>query len=956
MEIFKPLHLGFNHQVLEQNRQFQFVVSATMGIRLSTGEPLLEPEFMKDAIEGMGSKPFPDVGMPKPCGEYLVSGSYFSPGEEPVGGGEVKVTVGPQKKSLIVFGARNWEMGLPSKPEPITTMPIEYSLAYGGNGLDTNMEGMGYQDEQLPFVENPDQLITSPGVKIEPAGFSVLDPSCSQRMRFQGTYDENYLQQYFPGYPEDFDLRYFLAAPSDQWINDYYQGDESFEIHNMHPEKPVIRGQLPDYYARCFLQQSSAGASLRFSEISLNLDTLWFFPEKDLGLLIWRAAKEVADDEAEQVSNVLLAFEARKDASRSLQYYQQALEKRIKSDDVLLNNFNTEDLIPLGVKCAMQILQEDAQSRDSDSALAENLDAKIETVQALVQEKTDELVEQSKAGLDDLSGDQKQTIADLEKTLKNPATPAKDADITAFNAKLEAILPGITQGDPKKIELKNFSFDKIDKIMAEVQALTDKKSEQAREEAGKAVQELKSQAEKGVNDMSDPDGEGLAEIKKALNRMDSLNADETKPEAPLPRINADDIVEKLSEFKPDMNQAIQSLQAMKTAGIDNDQTRQLEKMIDGSLAGQQEEILEGLKQAESSFRQGYITGAHFMEQGLSPHQEPVENVAERFLLDLSRGKAIADKDWACIDLSGQQLDGIDLSNCLLEQVNFSGSSLRNVNFSGAILARANLSAADLTGANFTDANIGAVKALEADFTEAEFNNTKLSRADFSGANFTRCVFNDVESLELIVNQADFTESEMREFKFIEVDVRGASFVRTNLTQSVFLQSSLTDVNFESAVMPGCIWADVLLDQISFNKADLSKNCFAATAPEKSRLGNVSFVEACLDRSNFQNMCMPGSNLCNSSMDNAMFSGADLHESNLSKVNAPQAQFRKANLQFCDMTGINLKEGSLAKARISGARFTGANLYAVDFLRAFVGETDFSGCNLDNTLIQDWQPS
>ena len=58
MNVYKPLHLGFNQQVLEHNRQFHFIASVTMGVSLSTGKPLLETSFLKDAIENMGAKPF----------------------------------------------------------------------------------------------------------------------------------------------------------------------------------------------------------------------------------------------------------------------------------------------------------------------------------------------------------------------------------------------------------------------------------------------------------------------------------------------------------------------------------------------------------------------------------------------------------------------------------------------------------------------------------------------------------------------------------------------------------------------------------------------------------------------------------------------------------------------------------------------------------------------------------
>lgn len=958
MKIFKPLQLGFNQQTLEQDRRFHFVGSVTMGIQLSTGESLLETEYFKDAIQHMGSQPLPDVGMPKPRGEYLASGSYYSPGAKEVTGGEVKVMIGDQAKSLFVFGPRSWEGGIPSAPARISSMPVEYRYAYGGDGLVANPSGIGYKDGKLPCIENPDQLVSSPGAALEPAGFSTLDPSWPQRSRFQGTYDDNYLQNYFPGYPPDFDWNFFLTAPEDQWNEGYYQGDERFRIYNMHPDIPEIEGQLPGFYARCFVKYSDTGASTQFAELPLNLDTVWFFPEVDLALLIWRGGTSIQDDDAEEISNVLLAFENRKDPERDIEYYRQALEKRVNSDDMLLNNFNTADLIPVGAKCAMELLQEDAQSATGKTAFEENMNAKIETTNALIREKTDQIISEAKAGADGIPDENKIAQMDeLEKMLNNPSARAGDTDpdVIALKEKLEALLPGITSGDPKKIQLKHFSFDKIDKIMAAVRSLTEKKSAQALDTIENASRQLKDDIASSEKDL-DVNAKGNEQLKASLQTIESLQSGKDRHQSPVPRMNADAIAAKLSELRPDTTEAMQQLQMMKAAGIDNEQTRAMEKMISESLDGQDLKLQEGLKQAESAFRETYFTGAHFMETGLSPHQQPVEEIRERFLQKLSGRETLDGGDWACIDLAGQVLDNADLSDCYLEQVDFTGASLKNANLSGAILARAILNDADLSGASLEGTNLGNVKAHRANFSAATIRNAKLSRSDFTAAIFPGARIEHVESLEIIINQADFTDAIMPAFQFLQMEIDGAVFNRASLADAVFLQTGLKDAQFIEADMPGCIWADVRLRNIRFDKANMPRNCFAATEPEKTTLDRLSFRGACVDRCNFQNMVMTGSDFSACSMDNAVFSGADLTRSKFNGAYARQAQFRKSTLRNSDMSEINLMEGSLAKARISGASLTRANLYAVDFLRAVTGETDFTGSNLDMTLLQDWQPS
>jgi hypothetical protein len=65
-KIIKPLQISCTQQVLEQDNQFHYIVTAMMGVRLSSGEALLEFDFFKEAFECMGDNPMPDMGMPKP--------------------------------------------------------------------------------------------------------------------------------------------------------------------------------------------------------------------------------------------------------------------------------------------------------------------------------------------------------------------------------------------------------------------------------------------------------------------------------------------------------------------------------------------------------------------------------------------------------------------------------------------------------------------------------------------------------------------------------------------------------------------------------------------------------------------------------------------------------------------------------------------------------------------------
>ncbi len=971
MKIFRPLQLGYNHRVLEHDRKYYFVASATLGMHLRTGESLLEFDYLKDAFPSMGVPSLPDMGMPKPRGEFLVSGSFFAPNGQPVMQGGVAVRLGHREKALAVFGPRQWRMGTIAKAEAITTIPLDFAHAFGGSEYKANPFGMGYKDGLLPCVEDPARLILSSGDRPTPAGLGPLDPSWPQRMRFSGTYNRKYLKKYFPGYPEDMDWSYFLCAPEDQWFEDYFQGNETFEIHCMHPEIEVIEGRLPGLYPRCFLMHTIGGDEPSFGELPLDLDTVWFFPEKLMALMIWRGVTEVADDEAEQITHVLAAYERHDQTARSPEYYRHAFERRRNGDDALLNNLNTEDLIPEGDKCAMELLQEMAYADHSPSEFGRNLDAKAESIQKMADDKIEEAIQEAeknmasfdipdeaKSRMGELDADitTAEGTIDIRRLMKKTSAPDPDADVEALNRKMEAILPGITAGDPKKIELKHFSFDKIDQLLAAVDEFTGKKEaeakEQAKAELTKAKAQIKEHIQTAVESAEEMPAEArakLEEIENALETIDKMDAD-SPPPAPLPRIHADEIMAQVSEIDPRVQEALQHFQGMKDMGAGGEEVEQVERQIREMMEPQAQKIETALAEAEKDFKEVYVMGAHFMPDGLPPHQDPLESVAERFLTAIGAGERVADGDWACIDLQGQNLDGVDLSGAFLEQVNFTGASLKGANLRGAIMARAILADADLSGADLAEANIGGVNARRANFSGANLKEAKLSKGDFTEADFSGCELEGVESLEIVVKGALFAEAHIPNMRFIQADLTGARFPGADLNTALFYDCALEDVDFSRAVLTRCTWADVRLINARFDEADMTAACFAATDPEKTTLRNVRFFRSRLDKCCFQGVVMPGAILTEASMENALFNKADLSEADLSFAYARGAQFRKARLTDARLDYINLMEGSLAKADLVNASFIGANLYAVDLLRAIIEDTDFSDSNREATLL------
>ena len=93
---------------------------------------------------------------------------------------------------------------------------------------------------------------------------------------------------------------YFNVAPEDQWIDGFFNGDESFKIKGMHPEKKILSSRLPGIKSLCFINQKTKEGEA-FKEIKTSLDTAWIFPHAEKGVIIWRGVAEIQTDDADDI-------------------------------------------------------------------------------------------------------------------------------------------------------------------------------------------------------------------------------------------------------------------------------------------------------------------------------------------------------------------------------------------------------------------------------------------------------------------------------------------------------------------------------------------------------------------------------------------------------------------------------------------------------------------------------
>jgi len=200
-----------------------------------------------------------DFAHVKPACDVLLIGHARAPGGRAVQRLPVGLRVGDMVKRFAVVGDRCWQKNALGRvsataPEPFTAMPVGYERAFGGTDntrlprsgqVDTylaNPAGRGYwrhtdhiDGKPLPNTEEDGHPVTEHDGDYRPMALSPIGRHWSPRSRHAGTYNDQWLEERSPFWPDDFDERYFQSAPADQTLA-YPQGGEQVVLQHLTPD------------------------------------------------------------------------------------------------------------------------------------------------------------------------------------------------------------------------------------------------------------------------------------------------------------------------------------------------------------------------------------------------------------------------------------------------------------------------------------------------------------------------------------------------------------------------------------------------------------------------------------------------------------------------------------------------------------------------------------------------
>jgi hypothetical protein len=204
------------------------------------------PFVMADSFAGAPGFSAPvwetDFGFRKPSAEVILQGAAYAPDGHAAERVRVGLMVGRWSKQFDVVGPREWRVVGPAitatRPYPFERLAFSYDTAFGGvdrsdpanpapAAYAPNPHGLGFgtitgqarlSGQPLPLTEEPADPVTSPYGSYRPMGFGPVHRGHPDRLRWAGTYDQNWIDNVFPFLPADFDDRYYQSVLPDQQI------------------------------------------------------------------------------------------------------------------------------------------------------------------------------------------------------------------------------------------------------------------------------------------------------------------------------------------------------------------------------------------------------------------------------------------------------------------------------------------------------------------------------------------------------------------------------------------------------------------------------------------------------------------------------------------------------------------------------------------------------------------
>lgn len=820
MRLIKPQKMGYLQRSYGHGKDLYYVASPILFFDLISGQVQVENQQWGRISSALGNEAL-DHGLPKTCGEFLLAGQGYAPKPD-CDQFNVSVQVAKQQKVLTVFGQRHWRNTLfrgtcPSFPANMDApVPLTWENALGGGKSKVNPMGTGFsKDNPPPRVELDSKYIDSTGSKYLPASFLPMQITWPQRAKYQGKYKGDWFDKYFPAFSPSTDLKLFNAVGDDQHMPGFFIGDECFTLTNLHPEHAELNGQLPQISARAFVV-----AQGQFQELPLQLDTLWFLPDSNLGALIFRGQFPVASTDALEISDVLLGYENLADKPKSVSHYREVYALRTSSDTALANCMNDAQLSP--------------------ELSAEQHTARQQKVAAQRQQKIDDIKAYQQKLIASTGGKLAVADSDLPEPELTPADDLLEEDLASGNIDLAPILAHAekktaeadAQGQQKLADLasrypqaaaaaaqsnsKQLSAEQAQQNLAETHAPA------SQQQQALLSQQMSIQA----NQTLEVDAKAAGELRQHIS--DKVTSGESL--ACLNMTGAD--LQQMTFDGVNFNQAVLSFANLCHCifkGCDLTDAALVNTNLNGclfidckmdkaQLSGAQAEklVIQGCQLDQVLWRGATLTTSQFIQCSFNGATMLNSDLRHSRFMDCQFNKSTLSQ--ACL------LD-CDWQNCAFDSCVFSDSNLQCNRWLGCSATRTvmqlcqmqlnrfdNIQAekwlfstqVDLTCSTWvkckcSQTNYRNITAKRIRLTGCEWRDCDLTEADFSQVNITQS-----QLIGCIAAQTNFTQAQFNQSNFYKSRFRGAQFAKANWRECNFLEADMMWAQLQNCQIKKCI--------------------------------------------------------------------------------------------------------------------------------------------------------
>jgi uncharacterized protein YjbI with pentapeptide repeats len=837
MKVIKPHKISLMHRSYGLDSQQHLVIKPIIFFEL-VGNVALVPEV--EAWQRL-SKIMPrdlalDEVMPKAQPEVMLMGSAYSPDGSQVSELRVRLRCAAVDKCLSVSGDRIWQKKWfqykASAAATFSKMPVNWSRAFGSEKLPENPIGQGALSDgpagevivALPNIEYPDDSLKKPRQIIAPAGFGPLEPTWEPRLSGLGKFDESFFDRTYPDLPTDTDFARYNQAPLDQRMTEL-PDDAEYYLENLHALQPIIQGLIPQVVPRAFVNIEG-----EFSEVTLVRETLWLFPEENLGLVIYCGETAIPGRNPQlAVDHLMAAFEGLADQPRPISYYQKALELRTHEDTALMYVFDEAQLSP-------------AQSAEEQTALRQEHSAAVQQQNEVIRSNW----EVQKSRYENESG---QAVS--ESLAPAPVDP------------VQVIAPeALSRGD---FSLKAV-FEANDAKIQEAQLAADAQRQD------QAAQSLESSV----------DDEQVLQV--SLQRADPVPANGETGLDDQPALNAGMDVEALRKLE---------LKGL-AAPLEPQSMSYLKAAIAGAALRElvEERLSQGHQFAFRDLTGADLQGLDFAGLDLQGTIFECANLSGADLsgADLTGASFIGAKLDDCrfvkTQLAGTNFSSAHGANTNFTEAEFTSSAifhqtvLTQADFSGAIMENVIMTRVRLHACCFENVKMHQSQILQSDLRGSEFTSCEFSMCQFLDCRLSLTQWQDVQFVRSVMLNCNAQLVSMVDCHFSRSQIAGDTLA----TASAWRDCSFSDSGFRNLYGTGCTF-----DGSKFQQADLGlvrlvessfrsscwSSCIAAEANFQGGDFSQAILSSCLFNDTNLNRCnLTDTNFYQSDVLLASFEGSN----------------------------------------------------------------------------------